>query len=97
MHGRVEGALWTRRGLGTVERGSALDRGYLDALGTFDIVYSWGVLHHTGKMWQALENVASRVSAGGLLFIAIYNDQGLVSDYWKLVKKVYNTGRLGAA
>ncbi len=89
-------ARYGQGGSWTVERGSALDRGYLDALGTFDIVYSWGVLHHTGKMWQALENVASRVSAGGLLLIAIYNDQGLVSDYWKLVKKVYNTGRLGA-
>ena len=42
----------------TVEQGSALDRAYLSALGVFDIVYSWGVLHHTGDMWQALENVA---------------------------------------
>src|SRR6185369_14036983 len=35
-----------------VEEGSALDRKYLASLGTFDVVYSWGVLHHTGKMWQ---------------------------------------------
>jgi len=80
----------------TVERGSALDRDYLGSLGTFDVVYSWGVLHHTGKMWDALENAASRVGPQGSLFIAIYNDQGWVSDYWKLVKKAYNTGRLGA-
>src|SRR5207302_10440486 len=38
-----------------VEPGSALDEAYLNRLGTFDIVYSWGVLHHTGAMWQALK------------------------------------------
>src|SRR5213076_551237 len=40
----------------TIEEGSALDADYLKSLGTFDVVYSWGVLHHTGQMWQALEN-----------------------------------------
>ena len=36
-----------------------------DGLGTFDIVYSWGVLHHTGQMWQALDNVKPLVARGG--------------------------------
>src|SRR5579884_1797237 len=44
-----------------VERASALDREYLSRLGQFDIVYSWGVLHHTGQMWNALGNVAPLV------------------------------------
>src|SRR5438105_7182534 len=39
-----------------IERGSVLDESYLKSLGQFNIVYSWGVLHHTGAMWQALEN-----------------------------------------
>ena len=74
----------------TVEEGSALDPEYLKSLGAFDVVYSWGVLHHTGAMWQALENVISLVAPGGKLFIAIYNDQGTISRRWTAVKKVYN-------
>jgi len=74
-----------------VEQGSALDEDYLAALGTFDIVYSWGVLHHTGKMWQALENASTRVAEGGTLFISIYNDQGRASRSWKVVKRAYNS------
>jgi len=48
-----------------VEEGSALDMDYLNRLGQFDVVYSWGVLHHTGAMWQALKNVAPLVAGGG--------------------------------
>ncbi|MDP2325991.1 MAG: class I SAM-dependent methyltransferase, partial [Gammaproteobacteria bacterium] len=73
----------------TVAEGSALDRQYLESLGTFDIVYSWGVLHHTGNMWTALENVVSVVRPGGALFIAIYNDQGTSSRIWLRIKKAY--------
>jgi 2-polyprenyl-6-hydroxyphenyl methylase/3-demethylubiquinone-9 3-methyltransferase len=74
----------------TVEEGSVLNIHYLQSLGTFDIVYSWGVLHHTGAMWQALENVHRLISLDGILFIAIYNDQGRASRLWALVKKAYN-------
>ena len=72
-----------------VETGSVLDADYLANLGTFDIVYSWGVLHHTGSMWQALGNVAPLVKANGKLFIAIYNDQGNRSRRWLATKKLY--------
>jgi 2-polyprenyl-6-hydroxyphenyl methylase/3-demethylubiquinone-9 3-methyltransferase len=74
----------------TVERGSALDAGYLTSLGEFDVVYSWGVLHHTGDMWTAIDNVARLVADGGLLFISIYNDQGMRSRMWRRVKRLYN-------
>lgn len=73
-----------------VERGSVLDRDYLSRLGKYDVVYSWGVLHHTGNMWQALENVAPLVKANGRLFISIYNDQGGTSRRWLAVKSLYN-------
>lgn len=73
-----------------IEEGSALDVTYLKSLGTFDVVYSWGVLHHTGQMWQALENAQYPVAVNGKLFIAIYNDQGSKSGRWKWIKKTYN-------
>ncbi|MEI9951376.1 MAG: class I SAM-dependent methyltransferase [Pseudomonadota bacterium] len=72
-----------------IEQGSALDPAYLEQLGTFDIVYSWGVLHHTGNMWKALDLVEARVKSGGLLFLALYNDQGMPSRIWHRVKKNY--------
>jgi SAM-dependent methyltransferase len=73
-----------------VEEGSALDRDYIASLGRFDIVYSWGVLHHTGAMWQALENATVLVRPGGLLFIALYNSQGGKSRRWTAIKRAYN-------
>jgi 2-polyprenyl-6-hydroxyphenyl methylase/3-demethylubiquinone-9 3-methyltransferase len=78
----------------TIQEGSVLDRAYLEGLGKFDIVYSWGVLHHTGKMWDALENVAPRVADNGKLFVALYNDQGGASIRWKKLKKLYNSFRI---
>ena len=76
--------------LWTVERGSALDADYLKRLGTFDIVYSWGVLHHTGRMWEALNNVVDLVAPNGRLFIAIYNDTGTQARRWRAIKRTYN-------
>lgn len=73
-----------------VDQGSVLDNQYLQSIGKWDVVYSWGVLHHTGNMSQALINVSSLVCDGGKLFIAIYNDQGRASRFWLKVKKTYN-------
>jgi 2-polyprenyl-3-methyl-5-hydroxy-6-metoxy-1,4-benzoquinol methylase len=73
----------------TIEEGSVLDTDFLKRLGQFDIVYSWGVLHHTGSMWKALENVVDTVLPNGRLVIAIYNDEGRASRYWYWVKRTY--------
>jgi 2-polyprenyl-6-hydroxyphenyl methylase/3-demethylubiquinone-9 3-methyltransferase len=74
-----------------IEQGSALDRDYLESLGEFDVVYSWGVLHHTGSMWLGIENAIRCVATdGGKLFIAIYNDQGWKSKVWWFIKLWYN-------
>ncbi len=78
----------------TIDQGSVLDEAYLRALGPFDVVYAWGVLHHTGDMYRAIELATIPVSAGGRLCISIYNDQGLVSKYWFAIKSLYNTVRI---
>ncbi|MEU8038348.1 methyltransferase domain-containing protein [Streptosporangium sp. NPDC049078] len=80
----VVGASWT------IERASILDDGYLAGLGTFDVVYSWGVLHHTGAMWRAFDATVGLVAPGGLLFVSLYNDQGRQSRAWTAVKRRYN-------
>lgn len=74
---------------------SALDRDFIKSLGKFDIVYSWGVLHHTGNMWQAIENIIPLVNDSGKVFIALYNDQGPTSKKWLKIKQIYNSGIVG--
>ncbi|WP_301921703.1 bifunctional 2-polyprenyl-6-hydroxyphenol methylase/3-demethylubiquinol 3-O-methyltransferase UbiG [Ferruginibacter sp.] len=78
-----------------IEEGSVLNTGYLNTLGQFDVVYSWGVLHHTRQMWNALSNVDLLVKPTGKLFIAIYNDQRLESKVSWRVKQTYNANSAG--
>ncbi len=75
-----------------VLEGSILDPKFTKSFGTFDIVYSWGVLHHTGSMWEAIKNAASRVHSGGGFYIALYNKtSGLNgSRLWLKIKRFYN-------
>jgi 2-polyprenyl-6-hydroxyphenyl methylase/3-demethylubiquinone-9 3-methyltransferase len=70
--------------------GSVLDADFLESLGSFDVVYAWGVLHHSGNLWRALENVTIATAAGSRLFVAIYNDGGRVSRRWLKRKQRYN-------
>jgi SAM-dependent methyltransferase len=80
-----------------VTSGSVLDQNFLRGLGQYDVVYSWGVLHHTGAMHTALDHVSPLVAPGGQLFVAIYNDQGAITRYWTVVKRIYNSGIVGRA
>jgi 2-polyprenyl-6-hydroxyphenyl methylase/3-demethylubiquinone-9 3-methyltransferase len=72
-----------------ISQGSALDAAFMESLGTFDVVYSWGVLHHTGDLWRALELASAAVAPGGQLFIAIYNHVGGQTPRWTRIKRTY--------
>jgi 2-polyprenyl-3-methyl-5-hydroxy-6-metoxy-1,4-benzoquinol methylase len=74
----------------TVEQGSILDERLVATLGRSDVVYSWGVLHHTGDLWRAMDLVCGLVAPRGLLYLSIYNDQGFESRVWRGVKRRYN-------
>ena len=77
-----EDSLWV------VEQGSILDTSFVSSLGTYDIVYSWGVLHHTGAMWDAIANAATRVDDGGLFVLALYRKTRLCG-FWRREKRWY--------
>ncbi len=72
-----------------VLEGSLADRKFLISLGHFDVVYCWGVVHHTGDMWNCLENLLPVVKPGGRIVLAIYNDEAYVSKIWEGVKRIY--------
>jgi 2-polyprenyl-3-methyl-5-hydroxy-6-metoxy-1,4-benzoquinol methylase len=81
-----------------VHEGSILDKDFVSGLGTFDLVYSWGVLHHTGKMWDAISYSVGLVNPGGLYYIAIYNkilardgSPSWIHLFWLEVKRTYNS------
>ena len=78
-----------------VERGSILDHDYVRGLGKFDVVYAWGVLHHTGAMHGAIANAASAVAPNGLFAFALYHRTRL-GGLWRAEKRWYATASVGA-
>lgn len=76
-----------------VHQGSILDRELLSTIEPADIVYSWGVLHHTGSMWQAMDNTVGLGRPGSLYYIALYDYETHVDptpEFWLDVKQRYN-------
>jgi len=71
-------------------KGNILDKKLVENLKEKgDIVYSWGVLHHTGNMWQAIENALNFVKHKGYFIVSIYNHAS-TSLAWQKIKKFYN-------
>jgi 2-polyprenyl-6-hydroxyphenyl methylase/3-demethylubiquinone-9 3-methyltransferase len=74
-----------------ISRGDILDDKFVAALGQWNFVYSWGVLHHTGDVWRAIENAAKAVARDGLFYIALYAaDVQSDTEFWLRIKKEYN-------
>jgi 2-polyprenyl-6-hydroxyphenyl methylase/3-demethylubiquinone-9 3-methyltransferase len=72
---------------------SILDSTLPSAVGPADVVYSWGVLHHTGDMYAAIRNASGLVKPNGAFAIAIYNrvtGRFLDSRRWWRIKRTYN-------
>jgi SAM-dependent methyltransferase len=73
-----------------IHSGSVLDEEFLQGLGRFSYVYSWGVLHHTGAMWPAIENVVRHnVQPGGMLHLALYHAHS-TAPTWLKIKRLCN-------
>lgn len=76
-----------------VRQGSVLDNAFLATLEAADVVYAWGSLHHTGAMWQAIDNTGRLLEPAGTLVLAIYNHVqrrfGSSAQWWQ-IKRWYN-------
>lgn len=76
----------------TIQQGSALDEAFMAGLPAFDIVYSWGVLHHTGNVWKALRLAFALVRPGSSAYIALYSSdvqKNPPPEYWLDIKRTY--------
>ncbi len=89
-------SLWKKSGRPknwTVCQGSVLDEKFMNSIGKFDIVYSWGVLHHTGDLWNALKNSQLPLKSDGVLYVSLYAKEAYQDppqEYWLKLKKRYN-------
>ena len=72
--------------------GSILDNDLVQRLGQFDIVHCWGVLHHTGAMWTALDNTLKLMKPSSSLLLAIYVKGPSYEKHLK-IKTRYNKAR----
>ena len=72
-----------------VAEGSVLDKDFMDKLPQANVVYCWGVVHHTGRMWDALRAAADKTAEGGVFVFSIYN-RCWSSPLWLRAKRLYN-------
>jgi len=78
-----------------IYQGSVLDLAFLNRFDKIDIIYSWGVIHHTGDLWGSIRNIIEVAEKNRSdIVLAIYNDQGWISKYWLLIKRAYNKNKV---
>jgi SAM-dependent methyltransferase len=74
-------AIWSARTRSAFELDPVKD-------GTFDVVYAWGVLHHTGAMKEAVAAAARMVAPAGVFCVALYGKTPFCG-LWKVEKRLY--------
>lgn len=94
LKGSAYGARWE------ILEGDILDSTFMNSLPKFDIVYAWGVVHHTNRMWRALANAGQRVKSKGKIYLGVYNHAdafGFYPDgrfgnsrFWRSFKSFYS-------
>jgi 2-polyprenyl-6-hydroxyphenyl methylase/3-demethylubiquinone-9 3-methyltransferase len=80
-----------RDALWKIDEGSLFENEFLYTLGRFDVVYSWGVLHHTGRMWDALGQILGRVDDDGELLVALNNHRSQTHEAEMRIRRLYNS------
>lgn len=86
----IDDARWS------ITQGSVLDSAFMSSLPKSDLVYSWGVLHHTGEMWNAIRNASVPMAPEGEFYIALYSSDNYLDPtpaFWVRLKKAYNTAK----
>ena len=78
-----------------VMQGSILDEAFLSKIEPADIVYCWGVLHHTGEVWRGIDNTVKLMKPDGMMYIALYEYNVQINptpEFWLEVKQKYVRG-----
>ena len=81
-----------------VRHGSILDPVFIQSIESgdgFDIVYAWGVLHHTGAMWNAIKAASSLVGQKGMFWISLYAKGPAYPRHLAEKQKYNRASRLG--
>jgi SAM-dependent methyltransferase len=54
----------------------------------FDIIWCWGVLHHTGDPEKGFDNLVKLLKPGGTIHLYLYGKKSFVNKFWRRVFNV---------